>query len=893
MTETITDLLADIEPVVRGWIAEQIGDNANSNIPGDQFEFEFTTPISDGAIIYYDATATEWKNTIGDNVYIGSGAGASITTAGRSVFIGDEAGALNEDAGGNVFVGADAGNANVSGTFLTFVGYQAGLINTDSGSTFVGYGAGSINTSGTDLVFVGYRAGGVNSSGDFNVSIGKRSGYHNATGSNNVDVGFEAGEGTVGNNKSGCVHIGYQAGAANNTSNRLYIDNSNTASPLIYGEFDNDILRFNAALVEILYAADAEAVFNIKSQSNDDADVVGSINFWGYSDGNNYRQYAGIDGVIFEKTDTSEEGRLDFSLISNGAVDTRLTFSYSAFTFQQTMNLTTSAGDLRIGANGTVIVTQQTQFDDFLIVDNTSTEALLVRKNADGGDVFVVDTTNVEAIVYGQLMIDGSTDTVQLRIQGHSAQAQNLITFEDSDANIYGVIDEVGRYFNNLNTSVTNFFAGDNAGNLTLTGTGLMCLGTDTGRLITTGSDNVFIGYQAGSSETDGDDNVYIGRFAGGVADGASDNVGIGRFVLGALTTGGSNTAIGKSAAFDLTTGSLNVIIGERAGENVTQGQRNVLIGHTVAGVLITGQYNVCIGRDAEVAAANTSYAIAIGAESVAGSNVCSIGSENATYAVRFGLNIVAPAAQMHIDQYSATANIPVLLLDQGDLSEQLILGSYSGADVDMIIIELDVDGAPKLGWAETPDIFTLNKGLAVGDGGATNYSKFSADGDLTFVGTAGLAYGSMYTNADIAVVATSGDWVEVDAAQAWTTGKVHNCSFADPEITVTNAGTYLIVYDMTILCSLNNKHIETGIMIDSNTTDGPAHGAAGVQDEGRTHAEFTGNTAELAVSGRATIQLAAGKTISLAVRNADAQDPTVTVGHGNLVVVQVAGGSA
>ena len=59
---TVTDLLADIEPVVRGWIAQQIGDHAATNDPGDQFGFEFTS-LSDGDMIYYEGDAYEWKNT--------------------------------------------------------------------------------------------------------------------------------------------------------------------------------------------------------------------------------------------------------------------------------------------------------------------------------------------------------------------------------------------------------------------------------------------------------------------------------------------------------------------------------------------------------------------------------------------------------------------------------------------------------------------------------------------------------------------------------------------------------------------------------------------------------------------------------------------------------------
>ena len=165
--------------------------------------------------------------------------------------------------------------------------------------------------------------------------------------------------------------------------------------------------------------------------------------------------------------------------------------------------------------------------------------------------------------------------------------------------------------------------------------------------------------------------------------------------------------------------------------------------------------------------------------------------------------------------------------------------------------------------------------------------------GDLLFSSGGGLAYGSMYTNADIAVTATSGAWIELDAGQAWTTGKVHNCTFADPKITVTKAGTYLISYDMTMVTSIANKHILTGIMIDSDNTDGPAHGAAGVQSSGRSHAELLATSAEKSVSGRAIIQLAADKTISLAVQNTDAQDPTVTVSHANIVILQIAGVSA
>ncbi|MCK7461966.1 MAG: hypothetical protein MZU84_07870 [Sphingobacterium sp.] len=63
-------------------------------------------------------------------------------------------------------------------------------------------------------------------------------------GSNNTYLGRNAG--FYNQNGSGNVFIGYGAGANELGSNRLYIANANTTDPLIYGEFDNSYLKFNA-----------------------------------------------------------------------------------------------------------------------------------------------------------------------------------------------------------------------------------------------------------------------------------------------------------------------------------------------------------------------------------------------------------------------------------------------------------------------------------------------------------------------------------------------------------------------------------------------------------------------------------------------------------------------
>ena len=112
----------------------------------------------------------------------------------------------------------------------TFIGNLAGYENSTGGSnTFLGDRAGYSNSTGGSNTFLGYGAGYSNSTGGSNTFIGDRAGYENSTGSSNVFLGRHAGYNETG-------------------SNKLYIHNSDDSDPLIYGEFDNRILKINGAL---------------------------------------------------------------------------------------------------------------------------------------------------------------------------------------------------------------------------------------------------------------------------------------------------------------------------------------------------------------------------------------------------------------------------------------------------------------------------------------------------------------------------------------------------------------------------------------------------------------------------------------------------------------------
>ena len=193
----------------------------------------------------YQAGATLTTST--DNTFIGYLAGATVqTNTKRSVAIGREA--LNSATtykSETVAIGDYAGNTSGQGN--AYVGYKAGNQNT-GGNYNTGIGWNALKGFGTTYsTALGYSAG-TNSNGDYNVLLGASAGSsYNSSFSNTVAVGYQAGAALTAGGSN--ILIGYQAGSTLTTeSNKLYIENSNSTTPLIYGEFDNDILRVNGTL---------------------------------------------------------------------------------------------------------------------------------------------------------------------------------------------------------------------------------------------------------------------------------------------------------------------------------------------------------------------------------------------------------------------------------------------------------------------------------------------------------------------------------------------------------------------------------------------------------------------------------------------------------------------
>lgn len=166
--------------------------------------------------------------TTGDrNSFYGAEAGASNTTGVSNNFFGHRAGYSSTTSTGNAYFGSSAGYATTTGGTNSLFGNLSGYsMTTGENNTFMGSYAGYSHSTGTRNVFIGAHAGSPNTSGNYNTMLGNRAGFLNVSGTGNVFLGYYAGGQELG-------------------SNKLYIANSNTTTPLIFGDFDASQLVLN------------------------------------------------------------------------------------------------------------------------------------------------------------------------------------------------------------------------------------------------------------------------------------------------------------------------------------------------------------------------------------------------------------------------------------------------------------------------------------------------------------------------------------------------------------------------------------------------------------------------------------------------------------------------
>jgi len=333
---------------------------------------------ADEDVIRFDLAGNErWKMVgsrlepvgSGNSIFIGANAGANDDlSTNRNIYIGTNSGAVNTFAGENTAVGENTLSSSTSGDYNTAIG-SFNLKSSISGDNNTAIG-GNVLMNNT----IGYN----------NVAVGKLGLNANVTGGNNTVLGTEAGHNTLGSSN---VLLGYQAGYNETGSNKLYIENSNSASPLIYGEFDNNLVRVN-----------------------------GTLNI------NNVYSLPTTDGSANQVLSTDGSGNVSWAAASGGTDD-------------QTVD--------KLNLNGTTL---ELSLESDGVADNTVDLSSLQDGNGiydgdgttpAGTDVTLTDYINIDA---NTLFVDGTGNRVGVGTAAPNSQlhvlgtATNLVTIESSSA---------------------------------------------------------------------------------------------------------------------------------------------------------------------------------------------------------------------------------------------------------------------------------------------------------------------------------------------------------------------------------------------------------------------------------------------------------------------------
>jgi len=236
----------------------------NKNVVLGSWAFAETTPNCNVAIGYKSGYRNLGYTTTQDScILIGNMSGAAIADTVNNLFVlandsipshtlmrgiidGKNSLKINTKTFEIYDVADDVTLMNFNGVKNVSIGYDAmGMPHpTAGGDIAIGYQALTSQNNGYYNIAIGYIAGSSITNGHDNVMIGKSAGALATSVYNNVAIGTSAGYRMGSYN----VMIGYQAGLNESGSNKLYIDNSSTATPLIYGDFANDSLVINSKL---------------------------------------------------------------------------------------------------------------------------------------------------------------------------------------------------------------------------------------------------------------------------------------------------------------------------------------------------------------------------------------------------------------------------------------------------------------------------------------------------------------------------------------------------------------------------------------------------------------------------------------------------------------------
>jgi len=220
-----------------------------------------------------------------ENLFIGHNAGAAITTADKNLAIGYNALSACVGCTQTIAIGT---NALANGTTTTVdnvvIGrsIMSGSSFTGNFNTVIGSGAATNATSSDANIIIGRTSGGSLRGGDDNHFIGYSAGFAVTHGNRNIFIGRDAG--SLGANMSSAIKIGYQAGSLDSTSSTLYIESSNTQTPLIGGSFSSNFVGINTlstgidAALEVTGTGATSSTMGFDVSNSNDSIIIAARN---------------------------------------------------------------------------------------------------------------------------------------------------------------------------------------------------------------------------------------------------------------------------------------------------------------------------------------------------------------------------------------------------------------------------------------------------------------------------------------------------------------------------------------------------------------------------------------------------------------------------------------
>lgn len=244
----------------KNWVATDIVDSIAIGMESQYTNNDGYGVISIGSRSLYSITAN-WNPS--DVIAIGTDCGYGLQKIDSSILIGDEilyqTNAIASNPSANILIGhyilEHAPNYN--GNYNVIIGYSAchtaTMITGADNNVIIGSTIGNALTTAYSNVIIGMGTGNPLTSGSYNVMIGNycanQAGSGITTGSWNTLLGNNAGIKLRGDS-SYMVCIGTNSGpnTAGTYNNKLYIDDHNSDTPLIYADFATHTVTINGTL---------------------------------------------------------------------------------------------------------------------------------------------------------------------------------------------------------------------------------------------------------------------------------------------------------------------------------------------------------------------------------------------------------------------------------------------------------------------------------------------------------------------------------------------------------------------------------------------------------------------------------------------------------------------